>query len=100
MMISLTDLSLRHDSAQNTARLKRRRAAETRLKFYGLAAIIVSALALFTLIWSVAGKAGMALTETYIEMPITLDAAELDPDATADPTEIGRANFDGFTKDV
>jgi len=99
-MVSLTKLSLRHDSAQNTARLKRRRAAEKRLKFYGLAAIVVSALALFTLVWSVAGKAGMALTETYVSMSIPLHTAELDPDATGDPAAIGRANFDGFVKDL
>lgn len=99
-MVSLTDLSLRHDSPQNTKRLKARRAAEKRLRIYGLTAIIVSALALFTLIWSVAGKAGMALTETYVTMEIPLDPAALDPAQTGDAAVIGTTNFDGFTKDL
>ncbi len=93
-MVTMSDLSAVHGSEASTRRLKRRKRAEIRLRAYGMAAIALAALALVALLWSVVGKAGGALTETYITLPVTLSADEIDA------TDPGAANYDGLTKDV
>ena len=85
------------DIASNL-RLKRRKAAETRLRLYGVLALSLAALALGTLLWSVVRKAGDALTESYIRLPVALDAAVIDPKGTRDPKTILRADFGGLSK--
>jgi phosphate transport system permease protein len=70
-----------HGTPQSAARLKRRHAAETRMKAYGILAIALAFLALLTLLWTVIGKAGLALTESYVTLPVTLEAG-LDPATT------------------
>jgi len=84
------------DAAQK--RLKKRRAAETRLRIYGMAALALAALALGALLWSVIAKAGGALSESYVTLPVRLEAATLDPAGDRDPAKILRANFAGLTK--
>ena len=98
-MVSMTELSAKHNSPESAARLKKRKAAEWRLKAYGILAITLAGMALVTLMWSVVGKASGAFTESYITLPVTLEAAEVDPDGTDDPSVIGRANFGGIVKD-
>lgn len=93
-MVSMTELSSYHNSEASNARLKKRHAAEFRLKTYGIVAIVLAGLALVALLWSIVGKAGEALTEHYITLPVDLAAAEIDPD------NIGRADFGGLTKGV
>jgi len=99
-MVSMTELSAKHNSPESAARLKKRKAAEWRLKAYGILAITLAGMALVTLMWSVVGKASGAFTESYITLPVTLEAAEVDPDGTDDPSVIGRANFGGVVKDA
>ena len=99
-MLDMTTLSTRHSGEASNRRIRKRRAAETRLKAYGIVALAVAAAALVALLGSVFTKAGGALTETYLTMPITLDAAEIDPDGTGDPKIIRRADFSGLTKDM
>ena len=93
-MVSMTKLSAYHGSAESDARLKKRHAAELRLKAYGIIAIVLAGLALVALLWSIVGKASGALTEHYITLPVNLAAAEIDPE------NIGRADYGGLTKDV
>jgi phosphate transport system permease protein len=92
-MVDMTALSSHHGSAASDARLKKRRAAETRLKAYGIAAISFAGLALVALLWSVVGKAGLAMTESYITLTVPLTAEATGEDA-------GRANYDGIVKDA
>ncbi len=99
-MISMTELSKIHNSPESAARLKKRRAAEWRLKAYGIMAITLAGAALVTLMWSVVGKAAGAFTESYITLPVYLAADEIDPDGTGERAIIGRANFGGVTKDA
>ena len=89
-----------HDLTVSTSRVRRRRAAEWRLKAYGIAAIAVAALALVALLGSVVTKATGALTETYVTLPVTLDPGELGIEPDAAPNEIRRANFNGLVKDL
>ena len=99
-MVSMTELSKIHNSPESAARLKKRRAAEWRLKAYGILAIALAGAALIALMWSVVSKASGAFTESYITLPVYLEAEEIDPDGTGDPSVIGRANYGGLTKDA
>ncbi len=99
-MVDMATLSAHHGSQASRARLRKRKMAELRLKAYGIAAILVAGIALLTLMSSVVGQATRAMTESYITLPVTLSAEDLDPDGTGDPSVIGKANFGGFVKDV
>ena len=99
-MVSMTKLAAVHGSDASRQRLKKRRAAETRLRLYGILAIVLSGIALISLLYSVVGKAAGAMSEHYLTLPVMLDPAEIDPDGTNDPKVIGKANFGGLTKDV
>ncbi|KMW57255.1 Phosphate transport system permease protein PstA [Candidatus Rhodobacter oscarellae] len=84
--------------ASRASGLRRRRAAETRLKAYGITAITLAAIALFSLIGSVVYQASGALTEAYVTLDVTLNADDVDPDGTKDPKKVLRADFGGLTK--
>ncbi|NNK77142.1 MAG: DUF3333 domain-containing protein, partial [Litoreibacter sp.] len=99
-MVDMTSLTEMHSGPGATARIRRRRWAETRLKIYGILAIFLAGAALVALLSSVVGKAVGALSETYITFPITIDAAEIDPENTGDPAIIRRGDFSGLTKDM
>ena len=99
-MVDMTALTDMHSGEASRKRIARRRAAETRLKAYGILALFLAGAALVALLSSVVTKAGGALTETYITMPVTLEAAEIDPDGTGDPKIIRRGDFSGLTKDT
>jgi phosphate transport system permease protein len=71
-MVSMTDLSALHGSPVAAERLRRRRRAELRLKLYGLAALFLAGAALAVLLSTVVGKATLALSETYLEIPVEL----------------------------
>ena len=99
-MVDMTALTGMHAGDGAKKRVGKRRAAETRLKAYGIIAISLAGAALIALLWSVVGKATGALTETYITMPVEILAEEVDPDGTGDPKIIRRGDFSGLTKDV
>lgn len=89
----------RHGSlAAGSRRLRKRRAAEFRLKLYGILAIAVAAAALVALLGSVMLKASRALTEHYVVSEVVLDPAILGLEAGAGPEEIARADFDALTE--
>ncbi len=99
-MVDMTALTGMHSGEAARKRTSKRRTAEMRLKLYGILAISLAGLALLSLLWSVVGKAAGAMTETYITMPITIEASEVDPDGTNDPAIIRRGDFEGLTKDL
>ena len=81
-----------------SAMLRRRRWAERRQKAYGIAAILIAATALFSLIGSVAFQASGAVTEAYVKLPVALSVEDIDPDRTGDAEIILRGNFNGVAK--
>lgn len=99
-MVDMAKLTGMHSGEGARGRIKKRRQAETRLQVYGIIAISLAAAALIALLWSVVGKASGALTETYINMPVTLEAEVIDPDGTRDPALLRRADFSGLTRDL
>lgn len=98
-MVAMNELSALHGSDASKRRLRKRRAAETRLKMYGIGAIVIAGLALVTLMWSVVGNARYALSESYITLPLTLSAEELGVDP-ADPQSIRRGDYENFVRDA
>ncbi|RED18166.1 phosphate ABC transporter permease PstA [Pontivivens insulae] len=98
-MVDMSDLSAHHGSDASKARLKKRRAAETRLRFYGILAIVLAGAALVTLLWSVVGNARYALSESYVTVPVTLDAEALGVDPE-DPDTIRRGDFERLVRDA
>lgn len=99
-MVDMTALTDMHSGTAAAGRIRKRRWAETRLKAYGIIAIFLAAGALVALLSSVVTKATGALSETYVTMPITIDAAELELEGVTDPKLIRRADFTGLTKDA
>ncbi len=80
-MVDMSILSSHHGSKAAADRSRQRHWAEIRLKAYGIAAISIAGLALVALLWSVFTKAGLVLTESYLTLPVTISADEVDPAA-------------------
>ena len=68
-----------------TARTRRRNAAEKRFKAYGIIAIAIAVLALFFLLFTIIRDGSGAFQQTYATIPVTLSAEVVDPDGTGDP---------------
>ncbi|MEZ5798884.1 MAG: phosphate ABC transporter permease PstA [Paracoccaceae bacterium] len=80
------------------ARTRRRNAAERRFRAYGLAAIIVSVLALFVLLASILANGTGAFRQTFLHLPVTLDAAVLDKAGNRNPDEMKKVTTVGYAK--
>lgn len=61
-------------------RLKKRHAAETRFKAYGILAISMAMFFLAALLWSIVGKGYTAVHQTQIKLEVMLDADKLSGD--------------------
>ena len=81
-------------------RLKSRRAADLRLRIYGLAAIAFATLSLVALLWSTFSKAGAALTAHSVVMSATIPASEMDPQGLGTAEALRRGNYQGFVRDA
>ena len=93
-MVDMTQLTAIHGSAKTAQRVKNRRRSETRLQIYGIGAILLAALALVALLWSVFAQAVGALRESYIQIPITLGADNIDP------ADVSDGNYNGAMRDA
>ncbi|MDS9467613.1 phosphate ABC transporter permease PstA [Paracoccus sp. MBLB3053] len=69
-------------------RTRKRNAAEARFRAYGLGAIIISIIALIILLSTILGNGLGAFRQTYLELPVTLDAAQIDKSGNRDLEEI------------
>ena len=75
---------------EQDARTRRRNAAEKRFRAYGAAAIAFSLLALLVLLATILNNGAGAFRQTYLNIPVTLDAEVLDPRGNRDPAEMAR----------
>jgi phosphate transport system permease protein len=82
--------------------LKRRYAAERRFRLYGLAAISVGILFLAVMLVSIVGKGYTSFLQTSILLPITFDAAVIDPQGRRDddPGVLLKANYPQLARDA
>ncbi|MFC3170022.1 phosphate ABC transporter permease PstA [Paracoccus fontiphilus] len=75
---------------EQDARTKARNAAEKRFRLYGVAAIAISMIALVVLLATILTGGAGAFRQTYLNIPVALDAAVLDPKGNRDPAEIAK----------
>ncbi len=77
-------------------RTKRRNAAETRFRAYGVAAIAVAVLALFGLLSSILYNGSSAFRQTFITLDVYLDPAKLDKKGDRDLAKIAKVSTFGY----
>lgn len=75
-----------------------RNAAEKRFRAYGLTAITLALLALVWLLISIFSAGLPAFRQTFIQIPVTLDAATLDKQGHGDPKEMAKVTTIGYGK--
>lgn len=78
------------------ARTRKRNAAEARFRAYGLAAVLAGLAALVLLVVSILGNGAGAFRQTYITIPVTLNADRLDPAGNRDPAEMAAVTTFGY----
>ena len=78
--------------------LRQRYRHEKRFQIYGIVAIVVASLFLLVLIGSMTFKGLSAITETRIALDLELERAQIDPNRTNNPIEIGKADFRGISR--
>ena len=71
-------------------RTRRRNAAEKRFRAYGAAAIAIAVIALVVLVGSIIRDGSGAFRQTYLSMPVALNAEKLDPKGNRDPAEMSK----------
>ena len=77
----------------NPALMRRRRRAEIRFQIYGLIAIAMGLAFLAILFTSIVANGWTAFFQTSIELPITFDAQEIDPDGARTESALAQANY-------
>jgi len=80
------------------ASMKRRRAAETRFRMYGMASVLFGVLCLVVLFGDIFGKGASAFRQTVLTTEITLDAEYLDITPASDKRALMNANYEGLIK--
>lgn len=88
---ALRTLDVTSDAAR--ARIRRRYRAETRFRFYGVAAIGVTALFVAVVLTDIVIKGLPAFTQHQLILPVKIDAAEIDPNGARDPAAIRAGDF-------
>jgi phosphate transport system permease protein len=72
------------------ARTRRRNIAEKRFRLYGAVAVGISMAALVVLLISIFSGGAGAFRQTYLSIPVALDAEVLDPNGNRDPAEMAK----------
>ena len=80
------------------ARTRRRNAAERRFRRYGQIAIAIAILALIALLASVLANGAGAFRQTFLHVPVHLDAAVLDKSGSRDPEALKKVTTIGYGK--
>jgi phosphate transport system permease protein len=91
-------IDLQTDAAR--ARVRARYRAETRFRFYGLAAIAITTIFLVIVLSDIIIKGLPAFTQHVLTMKITVDATEIDPKGTRNPADIRGGDFQALVRDA
>ena len=76
--------------------MKKRNAAETRFKIYGIVAIIISLATLFIMLWTIFSDGISAFRQATLTFPVTLDQTVLDPNGQAAPADLAKVTTIGY----
>lgn len=77
--------------------MRRRNAAETRFRVYGMAAICISLGTLFVMLWTIFSDGVSAFRQASLTFPVTLDAERLDPQGNRQREEMMGVTTIGYT---
>ncbi len=80
------------------AGLSKRRNAEKRFRFFGLASIVVGLVFLLVLFISIIGNGYSAFTYSNVALDITFDPAVIDPEGQRNPAALAAADYDTLWK--
>ncbi len=80
------------------AQMKRRNAAETRFRLYGLSAIALSLATLAFMLWTIFSDGVTAFYQAKLTIPVTLSSEILDPKGNADRDEMAKVTTVGYNK--
>lgn len=89
-----------HTSKAAHERLRRRYRSEAAFKYLGMSAVLVAVVFLALLLWTIVGNAYLAFTYHYVNLPVLLEQAAIDPDKSGDPTLIAKADYGGFARNA
>jgi phosphate transport system permease protein len=78
------------------ALMKKRNAAETRFKAYGIAAIVISLATLLIMLWTIFSDGVSAFRQATLTFPVTFDAARLDPVGNRNAADMGKVTTVGY----
>lgn len=81
-----------------SADMRRRTAAETRFKAYGMFAITVSLGVLAVMLWTIFSDGVSAFRQAKLTFPITLSSEVLDPKGNGNPAEMAKVTTIGYGK--
>jgi phosphate transport system permease protein len=82
---------------RQTNAMKRRNAAETRFKVYGIVAVCISLSVLFIMLWTIFADGLSAFRQATFSFTVTLDAERLDPNGNRQRDEMMRVTTIGYT---
>ena len=91
-------LDLASDAAK--ARIRARYRAEARFKFYGLAAIGLTAAFLLVVLTDIVVRGYPAFWQHWLMLDVTVDRAEVDPQGTRDPAVIRAGDFQALVRNA
>ncbi len=94
--IDMNDHEARLDLIKS--KLKMRYAKERLFKSLGIAAIVAALSMLVILFVTIIGSGYTAFQQTFIQLEITLDRENIDPDGTGDTEMLSRADYGGIVK--
>ena len=83
---------------EQNALTRKRNAAESRFKAYGIAAIAVSLFTLFVMLWTILGDGFSSFFQAKMNFPITLTADVLDPKGNRNREEMVKVTTIGYSK--
>ena len=78
--------------------MRRRNAAETRFKAYGIAAIVISLATLGIMLFTIFSDGVSAFSQATLRFPVTMDAETLDPKGNRDIAEMTKVTTVGYKK--
>lgn len=78
------------------ARTKKRNAAETRFKAYGMIAISIGLLMLITLVFNIVSRGTGAFQQTFVTLEVSLPADKLDKAGNRNPDEMRKVSTFGY----
>ncbi len=80
------------------AGMKKRKAAETRFRLYGLAAIALGLIFLSLLFVSIVANGYTAFAQSYVEIEVYIDPDRIDPEGKREDSVLSRADYGGLVK--